>query len=556
VILLKLVVIGAVAGGTSAAAKARRNSEDLEIVVYEKDVDISYSGCGMPYFIGDDVKDGGLLTPRDPEYFNKKYNIDIKTAHEVLAIDTVKKALTVKNLETGLIFVDTYNLLIFATGASSFIPPIKGHDLNHVFSLRNIRNMYKIKNFVNQNHPKSVVIIGTGFIGLELAENLHHLGLDVTMIEKLPQVSPSLDADMAIYVQKELSKHGVKVHINKGITSIENSFVILDDATEIPTDMVIISTGVKPNIALAKQTGIHLGITGAISVNERMETNIKDIYACGDCIQVYHQVTKKPVYRPLGSTANKTGRIAGDNASGGFATFKGIIGTSIYKIFDLAVAQTGLTEKEALNEGFDIITSFNIKPHKPEYLGGKEIIIKTVAEKSSGKILGAQIIGKDGVDKRIDIFATAITFGATAENLMDLDLAYAPPFATTKDPVMYSGMIIHNALFRGRKILSAEQVLEIIESNRSYTIIDTRIPKQYAEGHVPSAINIPHEKLREELHHLDKNVTTITYCNKGVTGNATQNILLNAGFKDVYSISGGYRTFTTYLEVTKKEGIK
>ena len=550
---MKLVVIGAVAGGTSAAAKARRNSETLEIVVYEKDIDISYSGCGMPYFIGDEIEDGGLLTPRDPEYFKKKYNMEIKTAHEVLAVDTVRKTLTVKNLETNFIFVDTYDQLIFATGASSFIPPIKGHDLNHVFTLRNIRNMYQIKDFINQNHPKNVVIIGTGFIGLELAENLNHLGLSVTMIEKLPQVSPSLDSDMAIYVEKELFKNGVKVYVNQSITAIEKTKVILEDSTEIQADMVIISTGVKPNTSLAKQSGIDLGITGAIIINERMETNIQDIYACGDCIEVYHQISKKPVYRPLGSTANKTGRIAGDNASGGLATFKGIIGTSIYKIFNLTVAQTGLTEKEALSDGFDFITSFNIKPNKPEYLGGKEITIKTVAEKSSGKILGAQIIGKDGVDKRIDVFATAITFGATAENLMDLDLAYAPPFATTKDPVMYSGMIIHNALFRGRKILTAQQVLEIIESHQPCTIIDTRIPKQYAEGHVPTAINVPHEKLREELHHLDKNRTTITYCNKGVTGNATQNILLNAGFKDVYSISGGYRTFVSHLEVIKKK---
>ncbi len=546
-------MIGAVAAGTSAAAKARRNTEDAEIVIYEKDNFISYSGCGMPYFLGGEVLDGKELTPRDPLFFKTKYNVDILIGHEVLGIDKDKKTLEVKNLETGHVFTDQYDKLIVATGASAVIPPIKGREKEHVFSLRNIGDMYKIRKFIDENNPRKAVIVGTGFIGLELAENFKQIEIEVTMVEMLPQVTPGLDADMAIHVEKALEKNGVLVITGNSASEIADGKVILADKREVEADMVIIATGVRPNVHLAVAAGIKLGSLGAIEVNTRMETSVKDIYAAGDCIEQFHLVTGKPVYRPLGSTANKTGRIAGNNAAGGELEFRGILGTGIFKVFNLAVAQTGLTEKEALKEGYDISVSHNIKPNKPEYLGGKEMVIKSVADRKDGRLLGVQIIGEEGVDKRIDVFATLITFGAKVSDLVHLDLAYAPPFSTTKDPVMYTGMIQDNAINGGRQLITAEKLDELMGSGTKYNLIDTRVRKQYDEKHVETAVNKPHEVVRNEIEDLDKEAITITYCNKGTTGNAVQNILINKGFKKVYNISGGHKTFVKYMENKKKE---
>lgn len=550
---MRILVIGAVAAGTSAAAKARRNTEDAEIVIYEKDRFISYSGCGMPYFLGGEVIDGKELTPRDPLFFKTKYNVDILIGHEVLRIDKEKKTLEVKNLETDQVFTDTYDKLIIATGASSVIPPIKGRDKEHVFSLRNIGDMYKIKKFIDDKNPKKAVIVGTGFIGLELAENFKHLGIEVTLVEMLPQVTPGLDSDMAIYVEKALEKYGVLVITGNSANEIEDGKVILADKRELEADMVIIATGVKPNVSLAVTAGIKLGSLGAIAVNKKMETSEKDIYAAGDCIEQFHLVTGKPVYRPLGSTANKTGRIAGNNAAGGELEFRGILGTGIFRVFNLTVAQTGLTEKEALNEGYDISVSHNIKPNKPEYLGGKEMVIKSIADKKDGRLLGVQIVGEEGVDKRIDVFATLITFGAKVSDLVHLDLAYAPPFSTTKDPVMYTGMIQDNAVNGGRPLITPDKLDELMSSGEKYNLLDTRIKKQYDEKHIETAVNEPHEVVRNEIDDLDKDAVTITYCNKGTTGNAVQNILINKGFKKVYNISGGHKTFVKYMENKKKE---
>lgn len=550
---MRILVIGAVAAGTSAAAKARRNTEDAEIVIYEKDSYISYSGCGMPYFLGGEVSDGKDLTPRDPLFFKTKYNVDILIGHEVLSINKENKTLEVKNLETGNVFTDTYDKLIIATGARSVIPPIKGKEKEHVFSLRNIGDMYKIKKFIDEKNPRKAVIVGTGFIGLELTENFKNIGIDVTLVEMLPQVTPGLDSDMAIYVEKALEKNGVLVITGNSANEITADKVILADKREVEADMVIIATGVRPNVDLAVAAGIKLGSFGAIAVDTRMETSEKDIYAAGDCIEQFHLVTGKPVFRPLGSTANKTGRIAGNNAAGGDLEFRGILGTGIFKVFNLTVAQTGLTEKEALKEGYDISVSHNIKPNKPEYLGGKEMVIKSIADKKDGRLIGVEIVGEEGVDKRIDVFATLITFGAKVSDLVHLDLAYAPPFSTTKDPVMYTGMIQDNAISGGRPLITADKLDELINSGMKYNLIDTRVKKQYDEKHIETAENIPHEVVRNEINSLDKEAITITYCNKGTTGNAVQNILLNKGFKKVYNISGGHKTFVKYVENKKKD---
>lgn len=540
---MRIIIIGAVAAGTSAAAKARRNREDAEIVVYEKDSDISYSGCGMPYYLGGEVEDASALTPRDPAYFQSKYKVDIRTRNEVTGINPIAHTVTVRNLATGHVFSDTYDKLVIATGARSSVPPIAGVDLAHVFTLRSIGDMRRIKAFLDSHKPESVVIIGTGFIGLEVAENLKGLGVRVTLLEKLPQVTPGLDPDMAVHVQAHLEKSGVAVHTGVSIEAITAGGVRLADGAVMAADMVLVATGVKPNTELAAAAGVALGVAGAIRVDARMQTNLPDIYACGDCIEHLHRVTGKPVYRPLGSTANKTGRIAGDSITGGDLAFRGILGTGIFRAFGMTVAQTGLSEREARTEGFDTVVCHNIKPDRPEYMHGQEMVIKGVADRATGKLLGAQIVGFRGVDKRIDVFVTAITFGARAEDLFHLDLAYAPPFATTKDPVLYTGMILENAIHRARPLMTADELDALEATGEPYTLIDARVPAQYEKRHVPHAVSIPHERLRMAAESLDHEAVTITYCNKGTTGNAAQNILLGKGFKRVFNLSGGEKQY-------------
>ena len=542
---MRILVIGAVAAGTSAAAKARRNDENAQIVIYEKDSDISYSGCGMPYYLGGEVQSAAQLTPRDAAFFKSKYNVDVLTRHEVLRVMPEAKQLEVKNLETGAVFFDSYDKLVVATGAVATVPPIKGADAEHVFTLRSIADMRRIKSFIDTHSPKTAAIIGTGFIGLEVCESLAHIGLEVTLIEKLDQVTPRLDADMAVYVQRHIEKKGVAVYTGATVSEITPDSVKLLGGESIPADMVLVSTGVRPNVALAQDAGIALGETGAIKVDEGMRTNVPDIYACGDCIEQFHVVTGKPIYCPLGSTANKTGRIAGDVMTGGDLAFRGILGTGIFRIFDIAVAHTGLSETEARAQGYDVTVCHNIKPSKPEYMGGGEMVIKAVADNADGRVLGAQIVGPDGVDKRIDVFVTAISFGAKAEDLTHLDLAYAPPFSTTKDPVIYTGMILGNAINRGRKLMTAEQLRKLMDSGETYTLIDARASKQYEAAHIDTAQSVPHADIRQAAQQMDKDAVAVTYCNKGVTGNAAQNILLGRGFKEVYNLSGGHKHFKT-----------
>lgn len=545
---MKIIVIGAVASGTSAAAKARRNDDFAEIVIYEKDKDISYSGCGLPYYIGGEVESIDELTPRDSAFFKKKYNIDVLTGYEVLKINIEEKNVTVKNLHTNKIFNDSFDKLVIATGATPIIPKVDGIDGENVFFLRNVQSARNIKQFIQTKRPKNAVIVGTGFIGFEMLENLMEYGVDVTIVERESKIAPNLDEDMALFLENILIKKNIKIIKNTSISKIDINKVILSNGKEIDSEIVIMATGVRPNVEIAKEAGIKLGITGAIEVNNKMQTNIKDIYACGDCIETFSTITGKAVYRPLGSTANKTGRIAGDVLTGGNLKYKGNLSTGIFKVFDITVASTGLGENEAKLENYDIVICHNIKPDRPTYFHGKEMVIKAVADRKSEKILGVQIVGYEGVDKRIDVFATLITYGAKVDELFHLDLAYAPPFSTTKDPVHYTGMILDNSINNDRPIITNKEIRELTENGEKIQIIDARVPKQYDESHVEDAENMPHSKLRSELVKLDKEVTTVTYCNKGVTGNAAQNILINHGFKKVYNLSGGHK----FYKSTKK----
>ncbi len=543
---MKIIVIGAVAAGTSAAAKARRNDENAEITIYEKDTFISYSGCGIPYYIGGEVGSIELLTPRDSTFFRNKYNINIKTGYEVIAIDVTNKVLSVVNLENNDIIEDTYDKLIIATGATPVKPNIKGIDNDNVFFLRNIKDALKIKEFISKYNPNTAVIVGSGFIGFEMLENLLQLDMNVTIVEQADKITPTLDVEMATYFENELLNKNINIIKNTSINKIENGTVTLSNDASLNADIVIISIGVRPNTKLAQDCGITLGETKAIRVNTAMQTNIADIYACGDCIETFSLITETSLYRPLGSTANKTGRIAGDASTGGNLRYKGNLSTGIFKFLDVTVATTGLNEEEALNAGYEIKVCHNIKPDKPEYMNGKEMIIKAIASTADGRLLGAQIIGHEGVDKRIDIFATLITYGATVDEIFHLDLAYAPPFSTTKDPVHYTGMILDNAINRGRNLITS---LELETITGDVQIVDARSESDYKQkGSIKNAINIPHSKLRNPDLPLDKETLTVTYCNKGVTGNASQNILLSRGFKKVLNLSGGHN----FYKSTKK----
>lgn len=544
---MRIIVIGAVAAGTSAAAKARRNNDMAEIVIYEKDINISYSGCGLPYFIGDDIKDISELTPRDPAFFKKKYNIDIKISHEVMSIDPKVKKLIIKELSTGEVFEDNYDKLVISTGANVFVPNIKGIDSENVFFLRNVRDAVRMKAFVDNNNPKEVIIAGSGFIGLEMVENMVHRGANVKLVELKDNISPNLDKDMSVYLEKKIKEKGVEVITSKSISAIDGKTVILSDGNLLDSDMIIMATGVRPNTKIAVEAGLAVGETGGIIVDEYMKTSTEDIYACGDCIETFSSITGRSVYQPLGSTANKTGRIAGDAITGGRLKYKGNLGTGIYRLFDLAVAKTGLTEKEAIANGYNVIVNHNIKPDKPAYFDGEEMLIKAIAERDTGRLLGAQIIGINGVDKRIDVLATLITYKANVDELFHLDLAYSPAFSTTKDPIHYTGMILENALYNERPLITSEKIRG---NEEEYQIVDARSNSDYTKkGHVRTANNHPHAELRDHLKNLDPEKTTITYCNKGVTGNAAQNILINHGFKKVYNLSGGHRF---YKETSEK----
>lgn len=436
---MRVVIIGAVAAGTSAATEIRRNSKETEIIIYEKDKYISYAGCGMPFYISNEVSDFSNLVPRDAKFFKEKSNINIYNEHEVLSINPDNKTLTVKNLLSDEEFIDSYDKLIIATGAYSVKPDLKGSDRENVFILRNINDMNDINNFIEEKKPKSAVIVGSGFIGLEMCESFKFLGMDVTIVAR-SKIAKGIDNDMSLYIEEHLREKGVNVYTNTKTVEINDIGVVIRDGNTLKADIVLLATGIKPNVALAKDMGVELGITGAIKVDKNMKTNLEDVYSCGDCIEMFNTINGNPVYRPLGSTANKTGTIAGSNITGIKEEFTGVLGTGVFRVFDITVGMTGLSEEEAVKLGYDVSVSIDKRPNKPEYMGGRPITTKAVAEKETGRLLGAQLIGYEGVDKRLDVMVTAITFKASAEDLMHLDLAYSPPYSTPRDPLYYTGV--------------------------------------------------------------------------------------------------------------------
>ena len=546
---MKVVIVGGVAGGATAAARIRRMDEKAEIVVFERSGYISYANCGLPYYIGGIIEDPEDLTLQTPESFYSRFRIRMKVHHEVTAIHADRKTVSVKNVKTGEVFEESYDKLLLSPGAKPVWPNLPGMGSDKLFTLRTVEDTFRIKEFVNQNSPKSAVMVGGGFIGLEVAENLRELGLDVTIVQRPKQLMNPFDADMASFIHAEMRKHGVKLALGcsvEGFSPRDGGVdVLLKDNAPLHADMVVIAIGVTPESALAKEAGLALGIKGSILVNDRMETSIPDIYAVGDAVQVKHYVTGEDALIALAGPANKQGRIAADNICGGDSRYLGSQGSSVIKVFDMTAATTGINETNARRSGLDVDTVI-LSPmsHAGYYPGGKLMTMKVVFEKGSYRLLGAQIVGYDGVDKRIDVLATAIHAEMKATDLKDLDLAYAPPYSSAKDPVNMAGFMIDN-LSRGLKqwhLADADK----LPRDGSVTLLDTRTVGEFSRGHIEGFQNIPVDELRERIGEIESGKKVYVICQSGLRSYIATRILEGYGF-EAYNFAGGFRFYDAVM---------
>lgn len=543
---MKVVIIGGVAGGATAAARIRRLDEQAEIIVFERSGFISYANCGLPYYIGGAIEDKNELTLQTPESFWKRFRVKMNVRHEVTAIHPESKTVTVENLESGTVFTESYDKLILSPGAKPIKPNFNGIDSNRIFMLRTVEDTLKIKKYTEDRHPRSAVVIGGGFIGIEVAENLRDLGMTVTLVEAADQLMAPFDGDMASFIHAEVRKNGVDLklsHMVEGFADTDNGIdVNLKDADTLHTDMVVMAIGVAPETALAKGAGLELGIKGSIVVNDRMETSVSDIYAVGDAVQIKNFVTDTDTLISLAGPANKQGRIAADNICGGDSRYTGGQGSSVIKIFDLTAAATGINEKTAKSFGI-AADKVILSPmsHAGYYPGGRLMTMKVLFEKETYRLLGAQIVGFEGVDKRIDVLATAIRTGIKAYELVELDLAYAPPYSSAKDPVNMAGYMIENIKNGVVKQWYYEDY-ESLPCDGSATFLDTRTPKEYDMGHVEGFINIPVDELRDRIDELDSNKPVYVMCQSGLRSYIASRILIGNGF-DAYNFAGGLRLY-------------
>ncbi len=547
---MKIVIVGGVAGGATAAARIRRLDEQAEIIVFERTGFISYANCGLPYYIGDVIQNKADLTLQTPESFWKRFRITMKVQNEVLAIHPEQKSVSVRNLATGETFEEGYDKLVLSPGAKAVLPELPGVDSKKIFTLRTVEDTFAIKDFVTQHKPRSAVMVGGGFIGVELAENLRELGLAVTIVQRPPQLLSPFDADMAAFIHNQMRKNGVKLALEASVTGFqedaEGISVLLKDGNPIHGDMVILAIGVTPESHLAQDAGLALGMKGSILVNDRMETSIKDIYAVGDAVQVKHAVTGADSLIPLAGPANKQGRIAADNMCGGNSRYLGSQGSSIIKLFDMTAATTGINEKQAQKAGLSVDTVI-LSPmsHAGYYPGGKIMTMKVIFEKESYRLLGAQIVGYDGVDKRIDVLATAIHAGMKATDLKELDLAYAPPYSSAKDPVNMAGFMVEN-ISKGIKQWHLSD-LEMLLQDESVTLLDTRTPKEFSQGHIEGFMNIPVDELRERIEEVPVGKPVYVICQSGLRSYIATRILEGLGF-EAYNFAGGYRFYQAVVQ--------
>ncbi|HSA06581.1 MAG TPA: FAD-dependent oxidoreductase [Candidatus Gastranaerophilales bacterium] len=551
-----LIIIGGVAAGTKAASKARRENSDLKISLYTDEKYVSYSACGMPYYIQGLIPTEQKLLVRSPEAFKTKENIDIYLLHKVIKIIPDENKVLVKNQQTQEEFEDKYTNLLIATGSSSFIPPIEGTDLKNVFKLKSIEDAIKIKEAVKS--AKKAVIIGAGYIGLELAEAFHELGLQTTIIERLSQILGVFDLDLAFQIQTYMEKEKkIKIILNDSVISLkgDNKGSISSIATQngeiIDADIAIIAVGVKPNVEIAKNAGIELGETGAIKVDSRMQTNFSNIYAAGDCAESINRITGKPVWIPLGSTANKHGRVAAINITGGYAEFKGILGSMVVKIFEYTASKTGLSEKEAKNLGIDYEIAIVSHKDKSGYMpDAEEITLKVIAEKNTGKLLGIQAIGKGDADKRVNVVAAAITAGMTVENLSEIDLTYAPPYSSAIDTLLVAAQILEDKIKKDVTGISPQNLQKFLEEKKPCCVIDIRSPEEFEAWHLKQAKNISMEELEAKIEE-EKPESMLVCCDEGMTGYLQAMKLKEKGCKNVSFIDGGINYLKKLPEYNK-----
>ncbi len=545
---MKVVIVGGVAGGATAAARIRRLDEKAEIVVFERSGYISYANCGLPYYIGGTIAKAEELTLQTPESFYARFRVDMRVHHEVTAIHPERKTVTVKNLESGSEFEESYDKLLLSPGAKPLKPAFPGMDTEKLFTLRTVEDTLQIREYIDKHHPESAVITGGGFIGLEVAENLCQLGMKVTIVESQEQLMAPFDADMAAFIHAELRKHGVRLALGHKVEGFqeqrEGIDVLLEDAQPLHADMVLLAIGVTPDSSLAKGTGMELGIKGSIVVNDRMETSIPDIYAVGDAVQIKQFVTGTDTLISLAGPANKQGRIAADNICGGNSRYSGGQGSSVIKIFDLTAATTGINERTARAAGLGV-DKVILSPtnHAGYYPGGKTMTMKVLFEKETERLIGAQIIGYAGVDKRIDVIATAIRAKMKATELQELDLAYAPPYSSAKDPVNMAGFMIDNIVKGVVKQWYLEQV-DALPRDGSVTLLDTRTPQEYQRGHIDGFVNIPVDELRERLGEIEAGKPVYVICQSGLRSYIATRILAGYGY-DCYNFAGGFRFYDT-----------
>lgn len=543
----KVVIIGGVAGGASAAARLRRLDENAHIVVVERGPYISFANCGLPYYLGGTIQDRAALTLQTPESFKARFNVDVRVFSEAVSIQPDNKTITIHNHNTGEEYEESYDSLILSMGADAAMPPIPGIDSKKVFTVRNIPDTVAVKTYIEEHQAKKAVVAGGGFIGLEVAENLRDLGMDVTLVEMADQVIPSIDADMAAQVHGHMRQKGLHLLLGSALQKIEDTETgvsLTVNGETIDADLLVMAIGVRPASEIAVKAGLPANAKGALIVNSAMETGVDGIYAVGDLIEITHFVTGEKGYIPLAGPANKQGRIAADNICGIPSRYTGTQGSSILKVFDLAVASTGISEKtaKALHLNYEKSFTFSAN-HATYYPGATNMSIKTIFEKDTGKILGVQIVGNDGVDKRCDVFATTIRAGMTAKDLTELELCYAPPFGSAKDPVNMAGYVIENMMSGLVKTFHWHDIEKISKDPGAF-LLDTRNPMEYMAGTIPGFVNIPLDSLRDRLDEIPKDKTIYVTCQIGLRGYIAARILMQNGY-DVYNLSGGYRLYQT-----------
>ena len=545
---MKVVIVGGVAGGATAAARIRRLDEQAEIVVFERSGYISYANCGLPYYIGDVIADPSALTLQTPESFFSRFRVNMKVRHEVTAIHPDKKTVFVKNLETGEVFEESYDKLILSPGAKPTQPRLPGVGLDRVFTLRTVEDTFRIKEHIRAHRPKSAVLAGGGFIGLELAENLRELGMEVTIVQRPKQLMNPFDPDMAAFIHSEMRKHGVRLALGRTVEGFEEKGggvdVLLKDEAPLHADMVVLAIGVTPDTARAKAGGLALGVKGSFVVHDRMETSVPDIYAVGDAVQVKHAVTGQDALISLAGPANRQGRIAANNLCGGDSRYPGSQGSSVIKVFDMTAAVTGVNEAAAQKAGLEtdrvILSPLS---HAGYYPGGRLMVMKVVFEKETYRLLGAQIVGYEGVDKRIDVLATAIHAGLKATGLKDLDLAYAPPYSSAKDPVNMAGFLADN-IEQGILRQWFLEDLDRLPRDGSVTLLDVRTAAEYGEGHIDGFKHIPVDELRERLDEVERGKPVYVICQSGLRSYIACRILSGYGY-EAYNFAGGFRFYDT-----------